>query len=204
MNFFKKTNSGLSLVEVVVYMSLAGIISGTFFSATLFFYKRNRDVLAEALGSQSVRKTIDRIVKDLREATFAHNGAFVIESMTPYEMIFYTDTDKDDATERVRYYVTGTDFNRGVINATGNPPTYPTGSEVITMISNSIMNQTNSSPMFRYYDSAGVEITTMTETGRVTYIAISALVNRAPVGRAPRITEVRSSVSFRNPPGYVN
>jgi hypothetical protein len=180
---------------------MLGIISGTIITMVVFFYRRDRDLITEASGSQSVRKTIDRIVKDLREASFAHNGSFVIASMTPYELTFYTDTDRDDATERVRYYVSGTTFNRGVIDATGNPPTYPTGSEVITLISSNIMNSSNSVPMFRYYNSSGTEITDMTDIGDVAYLEIKVLVDRAPFYMTDRITEIKTSVSFRNPPG---
>jgi hypothetical protein len=148
-----------------------------------------------------VRKTVDKIVKDIREATFAHNGAFVIATMSPYELTFYSDIDRDDATERIRYYVTGTTFNRGVVNPTGNPPVYTPSSELVTMISTAIMNQTNSVPMFRYYNSAGSEITDMTRIGEVAYIDVKVLVNRAPFFMTPRITEIKTSVSFRNPPG---
>jgi type II secretory pathway pseudopilin PulG len=194
------THKGMTFIELTVWMGLIAIVAGSIITMTVFFYRRDRDLLAEAQGSQSVRKTVDKIVKDLREATFGHNGAFVIEAMSAYTLTFYTDADRDDATERVRYYVTGTDFRRGVVNPTGNPPTYPSGSEVVTMISNSIMNQTNSVPMFTYYDSAGAAISTMTETGRVAYVEVRVLVNRAPVGFTPRITEVKGSVSLRNPP----
>lgn len=191
----------MTFVELTVWLGLLGVISGTIISMVVFFYRKEADLLAGATGSQTVRKTVDRIVKDLREATFSHNGSFVIESMSPYELTMYTDADRDDATERVRYYVSGSTFNRGVINPTGNPPTYPSATETITLISNNVMNQANSVPMFRYYDSAGVEITSMTNIGGVAYVEIKVLVNRAPAFMAPRITEVRTSVSFRNPPG---
>jgi hypothetical protein len=196
----KKTHSGMTFVELTVWLGLLGMISITILTMVMFFYKRDDDLTAATSGSSTVRKTVDKIVKDIREATFAHNGSFVIASMSPYELTFYTDTDLDDATERVRYYVSGSTFYRGVTEPTGNPPVY-TSPEVVTMISTSIMNQTNSVPMFRYYNSSAVEITDMTDIGDVAYFDIKVLVNRAPVYLTPRITEVRTSVSFRNPPG---
>jgi Tfp pilus assembly protein PilW len=198
---YTKTHTGMTFIELLVWMSLLGIISVTMIGMVTFFYRRDRDLVSETSGSQSVRKTVDKIVKDIREATFAHNGAFVIAAMSPYELTFYSDTDRDDATERIRYYVTGTTFNRGVVNPTGNPPVYTPSSELVTMISTAIMNQTNSVPMFRYYNSAGSEITDMTRIGEVAYIDVKVLVNRAPFFMTPRITEIKTSVSFRNPPG---
>lgn len=199
--FVRRNDRGMTLIELIVWMALLGTVSVSTMGMVMFFYRTDRDLITATSGSQSVRKTIDRIVKDLREANFAQNGAFVIAAMSPYELTFYTDVDRDDATERVRYYVSGTTLYRGVVDATGTPPTYPTGSETVTMISSSIMNQTNSVPMFRYYNSAGTEVTDMTDWGDVAYVEVRVQVNRAPAYMTPQITEVKSSVSFRNPPG---
>lgn len=190
----------MTFVELTVWLGLLGIISVTIFSMVIFFYKRDDDLTAATSGSSTLRKTVDKLARDIREATFAHNGSFVIASMTPYELTLYTDTDYDDATERVRYYVSGTTMFRGVVEPSGNPPVY-TGAEVITMISTSVMNSTNSIPMFRYYNDTGTEITDMTDIGDVAFFDVRVLVNRAPAWLAPRITEVKTSVSFRNPPG---
>jgi hypothetical protein len=191
------THKAISTIEMVMWITMLGIISVAIMSMTNYIYKRNRDVLAESVGALSGRRASERIVRDLREANFGQDGAYPIVSFGPNDIVFYSDTDRDDTLERVHYYLTGTILNRGVVNPSGNPPTYSTGNELITMMTDKVINTSQSVPLFAFYDSSGVAITDYTQIGKVAYIVIRVVVNRAPFNQT-RVTEIRSSVSMRN------
>lgn len=194
----KRRAQGVSSVEMIIWIVLLGIVSAAIVSMTNYVYKRNRDVIAESAGSLSARRASERIVRDIREATFGQDGAYPIVSFAPNEIVFYSDADQDMSLERIRYYLTGDILNRGVINPTGNPPTYPIGNESITLMAERVVNSTVAVPLFTYYDASGVVITDYTKIGSVAYIVSRVVVNRAPAGQAMRTTEIRSSATMRN------
>ena len=91
-----------------------------------------------------------------------------------------------------------TKISSATVRPINNPPTYTGAPELITMMTDKVVNTSATVPLFTYYDSAGVEITDYTQIGKVAYISIRVVVNRAPINQPMKTTEIKTSVSMRN------
>jgi len=150
------SQSGLTLIELAVSISIfivLFLLAGDFvtrgFKSTAFSMEQDEAV-------QSARNAMNFFAKELREANQADTGSYLLDTVSPQELSFFTNIDSDASREKVRYFIDGHDFKKGVINATGNPLSYPVGDEIITVISGYINNQ--ATPAFTYYDASNAEI----------------------------------------------
>lgn len=146
----KNKNLGLTLLEVIFYL---GIFMLATFIITAFItrsYTTLRFGNELNMAIRSAQKGIDTMVKEIREAKTGDNGAYALVYAGDQEFIFYSDINEDSATERVRYFLQGTDFIKGVIEPTGDPISYPIENEATTTISQYVQNSTD--PIFYYYN----------------------------------------------------
>ena len=142
--------NGFSLLETILSMAIIAIfISGL---ATLDrLYSDSQSILS--LSSQSFNEAnigIDAMIREIRAATHADTGSYPLELAHDQEIIFYSNMDDDPGIERVRYYLTGNELNRGIIDPQGEPPTYPLANERVNLVISYIQNQSN--PIFYYYN----------------------------------------------------
>jgi prepilin-type N-terminal cleavage/methylation domain-containing protein len=145
------TGRGFSLLEVMIGVIILGFISiyaNTFFRDTIYL---NR-VLEQGLKNQhEARRILRPFVNEVRGASPSSLGAYPIGMASTTSFVFYTDIDDDTLKERVRYFLDGNDFKKGVIKPTGTPLAYATTTEVITDIVHDVMS--NPTPIFQYYGS---------------------------------------------------
>jgi prepilin-type N-terminal cleavage/methylation domain-containing protein len=143
-------NAGFTIIEVVVTISVVSImfvIAASFIVDTLQsqrYLSEQNDAIVES------RKAIAKLTYELRETVAADTGAYPLEELDDQEIIFYSDVDKDTYTERIRYFLQGTQLKRGVTEPTGNPLTYNTSNENASVIASYIEN--GSDPVFYYYN----------------------------------------------------
>lgn len=90
-------------------------------------------------------------------------------------------------------------LKKGVIEATGNPPTY-SGEEKITILSAHVHNKTGDppKPIFRYFDANGEEIIENPARPEETRLMQVFLIINVRPGRAPDDFTLKSKVQLRN------
>jgi len=87
------------------------------------------------------------------------------------------------------------EFKKGVIEPLGDPPTYPSEQEQVTILSSYVRNVP---PIFRYFDSQGNELTDLPARLQDTKIMDLFLIINVNSNRPPQDFELKSSVQLRN------
>lgn len=188
---------GYTLIETIISVTIFSVLSIMVAGSIVFLYRTHSQSIQQAFALASARKGIDLMVRDIREAAFSDDGAFPVVGIGAHEFIFYSDTDRDDNVERIRYFVEGTDLKRGVVDPTGSPPVYTVGNEVVSIVSDNVRNAEQSVALFRYYDDSGTEIVDAADILDVSFVTLNVIVNVDP-NRLPGEFTLYSSATIRN------
>lgn len=198
INKKKQVCRGFTLVETLIVISLFSILIIAITDSVVSFYRLNAYTIAQAYQVDFARRGTDIMVRDFREMTYSDTGTFPLTIMQPYKVGFYSDIDRDDSVEYVEYSLASTTLYKKIFNATGTPPTYSTSTpQSTTTISEYVQNGLQNTPIFVYYDEAGLPATTTSTVTDIRYITTSLIVNVDPV-RDPGEFVLRSSASLRN------
>lgn len=191
-------SKGFTLVEVIVVTSIFTLISLALSVIIGNLYKTNAYTLEQAYEVNHARRGIERTVRDIREMTYGEDGAYPLVTMGTGTISFYSDIDRDESVELVRYELSDTTLFKYVYNATGTPLTYDTDTPDETYtISEYIRNTTQATSTFRYFLGDGQSSASTTRTTDIRYIEIQAIVNVDP-NRNPGEFSLRSSAAPRN------
>ena len=145
-----RSRRGMSLAEVIVGVAIFVMLAFAIFVFEQNFLAQNRWMIGSATQEDQIRLLFRAFVGEVRSASTADSGAYVIESAGDTSFIFFSDTNHDGSHERIRYFVSGTDLKKGVIKPSGCPAcTYPVGDEKITTVATDL---TSASTIFFYYD----------------------------------------------------
>jgi len=186
---------GITLVETLVTIAIFALMMGVVIGFIFMAYRSQDFTLKQSWAVSQARKGITTMVREIREARPGDDGAYIIELAQDYEFVFYSDIDKDEAIERVRYFIEGTDFKKGVIEPVGWPIEYPSETEEIFVLSQHVRNLP---PIFHYYDGDGQEITDLPARPKDTkMMGVYLVINENPA-RAPQDFELESHVQIRN------
>lgn len=188
---------GFTMIETIVVISIFAIVMIAVSSSIVYFYRSNRIVLEQAYAINSARKGIEFMVRDIKEAIYSDEGAYPIISIGANSFYFYSDIDRDDSIERVRYFVDGTDLKKGLTEASGDPPKYLDTNETISIISDSARNIEQGISVFKYFDAQGAEITDYNNISDVAFVKVNLVVN-INENRLPDEFTLRSSATLRN------
>lgn len=191
-----KTYRGFTLIETVVTVGIFSVIMVTLVNSVLTFYRANATAIEQSYQIESARRGIELLVRDLRESAYGDNGAFPLAAIASMSITFYSDTDRDQVTEQMRYALSGTTLTRSVVNPSGNPAEY-TGVPETSQISTYVRNEEEATPIFRYYNALGNEISDYNDIADVVSITVSLVVNIRPVS-APEEFTLTSSATLRN------
>lgn len=187
---------GMTLVEMVVVLALFSILSIAIMTVVSSFYRYNAYTIAQAYQVDSARKGVDLLVRDLREMTYSDNGAFPLVNRATSSVEFYSDIDRDNSVELVRYEVVDQTLFKYIYEATGIPAVYPSEPSRTETISEYVHNDLEEVIMFTYYNNQGVELSG-TGVSEVRHIDVAVVVNVDPI-REPGKYHLRSSASLRN------
>lgn len=193
---FSTHTRGLSLLETIVWIGMFGMAMVSISSAMLYFYRTSTYAMQEASAVTSAQHGIDTMVRTIREAAYASNGAYPIVSFAANDVVFYADVDSDSAIEKVHYYVQGTNLYEGITNPTGDPLTY-SGSETAAAIAGDVRNLSQSINAFTYYDASGIEITNYANISGLRFVTANIAVD-VDVNKPPASIVIRSSAAMRN------
>lgn len=193
------SRSGFTLVEImtsVVIFSLIIIGIGTF-SGDVFKY--NRIIGNSISAEQDARQILRRFTSELRTAVPSANGSFSLSQVADNSIIFYSDVDKDGAIEQVKYYISGTDLIREVVEPSNGVPVVYTATPTVETIIKNLSN--GLTPLFSYYDSSysGTEsaLSQPVNANSVRLVKITLVIEQDP-SQAPVPITVTTQISIRN------
>lgn len=184
-----------TLIETIVTIVIFTLIIGVISSFVVLGYRTQNYTWQQSQAIDEARKGVEMMVKEIRGAREGDDGSYILEKADDYEFVFYSDVDKDGAAERVRYFLDGTDFKKGVTEPTGWPIQYPAEQEEITVLSESVRNQP---PIFHYYDGDGQEIIELPARSKDTKLMKLYLVINVNPNRSPQDFVLESAVQIRN------
>lgn len=191
---------GMTVIEAVVWIAVFVSVMLALTSSIIYFYRTSNYAIQQSSAIASAQHGIDLIVRTMREASYASNGAYPIVSLAANDLKFYADVDNDLGVEKVHYYLQGTVLMKGLIEPTGDPPAY-TGAEVSSVVSDNVRNQSQGVAVFTYYDKNGAQIVDYSKIGAVRFIAANVLVDVDP-NKTPVPLSLRSSAALRNLVGH--
>jgi len=197
MNRRHQLQTGLSIVEMIVTIAVFVIVVGVLISSLLFFYRANAFNVEQAFAVSSARKGVEQMVRDIREVTYADDGAYPIVSIGSTTLTMYSDIDRDDNVERVHLWLEETTFRKGVTQAIGTPLAYPMDDDSVSTLSDFVRNDEEGAPIFEYFDSSGLPITDYANIVDVAFVRVNLIVNINPT-RLPNEFTLRSSATLRN------
>lgn len=190
-----KKNKGLTIIEMIVYIAIFTMVMGAATGLVVYFYRTNSYIIQQSYAVESARKGIEIVTREIREATYSDTGAYPVVDAQAQSFSFYSDVDKDDNIEKVRYFLDGTNFKRGEMKATGKPLVYEPANEVIKIISDNV--RTGASDVFTYYDASSTEITLPATITDIKLVKTDLVINIDP-NRAPGEFTLSSSSQLRN------
>lgn len=196
-----RAQTGFSLVEIIVVVALFTIVMLGIFNGVTSFYHFNAYTMAQAYQVNFARQGTEQMVRDLREMTYADNGAFPLVIMEKNKVGFYSDIDRDNSVEYIEYSfsTTTTSLTKKIFNATGTPAVYRATStpDTSVVLSEYVQNGIQNIPVFMYYDMNGALAATATPVTNIRYVTVTVIVNIDPV-RDPGQFMLTSSAALRN------
>ncbi len=192
----RPSESGYTLVEMLVVLAIFIFLVVTVsdfvvrgLKSTTFGYEQDEAV-------KNARKSLDPMMKEIREAAPAVNGAYMIGTTSTSSLIFYANVDAATNTERIRYYLSGNKIYRGVIWATGTPLSYPAAAEKTAALINYVNNR--GLPIFTYFDTNNNLMGSSTaSTSAIRMIHLSLYINVTPA-IAPADYPLEMDIQIRN------
>ncbi|MEY4746965.1 MAG: hypothetical protein RLZZ416_14 [Candidatus Parcubacteria bacterium] len=191
-----KRTSGMTLIESVVWVMVFTAATIALTSSVLYFYRTSNYAIQQAAATASAQRGIDAMIRSIREASYASNGAYPVVSLGANDVRFYADVDTDSGVEQVHYYLSGTTLVKGIIEPIGDPPAY-TSAEAISTLSDNVRNLTLGTNLFTYYDGNGNQMNDLAKIGDVRFVTASLLVDVDPL-KSPTPLTLRSSAAMRN------
>ena len=193
----RSTTEGFTLIEIMIGVSIFVFVMGalTLFSRNVWVYGSYVQIgLSDVNNGRTALKTM---VAEIRTASTADNGAYIIALATSTAFTFYSDIDDDGLKEKVRYFLNGSELKKGIIKPTGSPLSYVAGNEVITTLIPNVINAS----VFEYYDK-NYDGTTAALPSPITIPSIRLVkiileIDKDP-NRAPAATTLSTQVSIRN------
>lgn len=104
IQYHKKIKS-FTLVETIITIAIFTIAMGAVAGAIVMIYRVYGYTWQQSLAIDEARRGIEIMVKEIREARAGDDGSYPIEKAGDKEFIFYSDIDRDNQTERVRYFL---------------------------------------------------------------------------------------------------
>lgn len=194
-------NRGMSLVEVVLSIFISTIIMLAITASVTRLYKINGYTMAQAYQVDYARKGMNYVIRDIREMTYADDGAYPLVVTGEHKIGFYSDIDRDSSVEYIEYELVGTGsstLEKRIYNATGSPVSYDYNNPDETIaLSKYVQNTTFATSTFLYFNSNGKVASSTTQINDLRYIQVSIIVNVDPV-RDPGQYMLRSSAALRN------
>ncbi len=181
------------MVGIGVFVMI--MIALTLLSRNTWIY--NSFISSGVNNVDSIRKTLKTMSTEIRTASTADTGAYVIGQATATDFIFYSDIDGDQKKERVRYFLLNGALRKGVTKPTGSPLGYNLANEQISTLIDYVTNAST----FEYFDKdyAGTEapLPSPVNISSIRLVKINITIDDDP-NHAPTVHTFSTQVSIRN------
>ena len=202
-----KKIKGMSLMEMIVAIGIMSIAMAGFSVLFVKSWQMNSYIFETGQDSFIASRAVRILVDDLRRARQADNGDYLISSASDMDLVIYIDIDNDNVTEKVHYYLDGSEdeLNVGISNPSGSGSsiTYPSGDDAVSTLAAHVVNDSEH-PVFSYfgnnYFSDNTPFGTPVSSGEIVNIRIiktSLWVDIRPYQSPDHIT-VESFAQLRN------
>ncbi len=192
---------GFTLLELIVAISLFAVITLGIGTVLITSIRSNTAIWDHLEAGRDGRRAIQQVTNDIRRAEESSVGSYSIASASAYELIIYSNIDRVGYRERVRYFLDGTTFKKGIIVPTGNPLTYATSTESIIELAHDVTNSSSGTPVFSYYGASytGTEaaMTYPVVVGDIRIIRAKFRIDKHP-DSLPSPIEIESVAQLRN------
>jgi len=202
MKNIKNKHSGMSLMEILVTLGIFLLVTTMIWMFVKQSYFFQSFALEQTTSINEAPTRVEILVKEVREAMPADTGAYPIESADAFELVFFSDYDRDVSVERVRYFLDGSDFIKAVTEPSGSPLAYLPENEVQTVISRYVRNSQDE-PVFSYYngdypgDTTHNPLATPADPLTLRLVNVRLKINAIPE-KAPKEFILESDVQIRN------
>lgn len=197
-----RNESGMfSIVELLYVVLILGLVLGALYNLLYFGEKNWAKTSQDTEARQNVRFASDKMVREIREAQSTSDSEYGVYSADKLGLQFYADINSNAGPERIHYYINNDRLEKGVVDpSTSEEPWEYNGTEVTEDIAKYIRN-TDSSPVFKYYDSNGNELTNLPlnliDRKKIRRVKITLLVDRK-TNELPEQFEIESEIQLRN------
>ncbi len=134
----------------LIAFGLIALVSGILTSSS-----KQSGMLAD---TDQARKVAFQISTELRNAQVGADGSYPLNVAGAQQIIFFTNADRDNTVERVRYFIQNGDLWKGVTEYNGS--SYNTSTESSYVVQDNLANGSN--PVFYYYDGSFTGSSTQT------------------------------------------
>jgi type II secretory pathway pseudopilin PulG len=187
----------MTLVELLVTIAIVTVVTTAITGLIQSFYKDNAYLVEQTAALASARKGINQAITDVRESSYGDDGSYLITTAGTSTLVLYSDIDQDSYVERVKYSLIDGTLYRTTAQAAGSPPSYAGATQSTSTVATDVRN-TDSTPLFTYYDDSGAQLsTTSPNIASVTSIQIQLLVDLNPA-RAPNVFTLTEKATMRN------
>lgn len=191
---------GFTLAELLISIFIISLLTVVInsFARDVFYMSYT---LSDSMSAQfDARHIVDSMASELREASQSSLGAYPLVLTGDNSITFYSDLNNDGLEEQVRYFLSSTTLEQGVVVPTGSPLSYNQANEKISTLISSVVSS-STQPIFQYYPStyAGTSnpLTQPVNINNVSFVKITVIIDKN-TNHAPSQVVVTSGVSLRN------
>lgn len=196
-----QSTTGFTLVEVIVAVFLFSSIVALIAGFSVYFFRNYSFSFEEQQVIGESQTALTRMIREIRKARPGDDGSWPLLQTDDSSFTFFADVNGDDKTDRVRYFLSGTEIRRGVIAPTAVPVTYPVLNEVVTTVLTNV--EATSTALFRYYngnwpaDTVNNPLTASQRILNTRYVQVSVRINPTP-NFAANAFQLNSGVTIRS------
>ena len=119
---------GYTMIEMLAVIFVFTLIWGVIAQTIVMIYRTQGYAMDQSQAIEEARKGVDKMAKEIRQATHGADGSYPIILAADKELIFNSDIDGDGRVERVRYFLatvnSGTQTQSCYSTATGGSCNY--------------------------------------------------------------------------------
>ena len=144
-------NNGFTLLEILIGSAIAiTLVMGVMF-LQFTLGETQLETFRNYVNTSEADAVTSKFVREIRTSKQSDNGAYPLEILSDFEIVFYSDIDYDGLVEKVRYTLIDTVLEKGITEPSGDPIEYPPANETVATISENVRN--GAEPLFYYYNS---------------------------------------------------
>ena len=144
------SNRGFTILELIIALFIFTSVVVAAAAISVYYFRDSSFSFEEYRALSQAQTTVTTIAREIREARLGDNGAWPLVAADDTSFTFYSDVTGDGKTDRVRYFLSGTNLVKGIIEPTAVPVTYPPGTEVTRTVTENV--DVGASRIFTYYN----------------------------------------------------